>query len=303
MEVHSVEHRVPLTVVTAKVAGVDRIAAKTPPSKGTHPPVSIPAMHLAGADEIYVLGGIQAIAALTFGTETIEPVILLTDPGNAYVTEAKRQLFGEVGIDLFAGPTEVLIVADETAEPFVVATDLLSQAEHGPDSPAVLITTSDKIGLQIMEFVEQLLPDPPPGEIAGCIGRDFGEVHVVDDLTAAYALADETGVAFGDKVIGTNHVLPTLGAARYTGRLWGREIPQDRHLPRDPRPVQQRRARRDCSRASRLENFEGHARSADTAPPSSAPLRRLLPLLLSPHHARACRVTRQPPSERHRIRS
>jgi sulfopropanediol 3-dehydrogenase len=135
-----------MTVLTAKVAGVGRVAATTPPNQGTPPPISVAAMYLAGADEIFVLGGVQAIAALALGTETIDPVHILTGPGNAYVAEAKRQLFGEVGIDLFAGPSETLIVADEHADPFTVAVDLLSQAEHGPDSPCVLLTTSEAVG-------------------------------------------------------------------------------------------------------------------------------------------------------------
>ncbi|WP_206796567.1 histidinol dehydrogenase [Amycolatopsis sp. MtRt-6] len=283
-----------MTVVTAKVAGVDRVAATTPPDRGTPPPISIAAMHLAGADEIYVLGGVQAVAALALGTETIAPVDMLAGPGNAYVAEAKRQLFGEVGIDLFAGPTEVLIVADGTADPFVVATDLLSQAEHGPDSPAVLITTSAEVAARTIAYVEELLPGLPTGDVAGRAWRDKGEVLVVEDLDAAYALADEyasehvqiltaepraalrkmrnygalflgdkTCVAYGDKVIGTNHVLPTLGAARYTGGLWvGKYLKTVTY-----QEVQDAGSSAElgeiCGRASRLENFEGHARSGD----------------------------------------
>jgi sulfopropanediol 3-dehydrogenase len=283
-----------MTVVTAKVAGVERVAATTPPNQGTPPPVSVAAMHLAGADEIYVLGGVQAVAALALGTETIAPVNLLTGPGNAYVAEAKRQLFGEVGIDLFAGPTEVLIVADDTADPFVVATDLLSQAEHGPDSPAVLITTSERVGRETLDFIERLLPGLPTGEVARRAWRDHGEVHTVADLDAAYALADQyasehvqiftaqprialermrnygalflgdkTCVAYGDKVIGTNHVLPTLGAARYTGGLWVGKYLKTVTYQEIQDPTSSAQLGEICGRASRLENFEGHARSGD----------------------------------------
>ncbi|MFJ9783299.1 histidinol dehydrogenase [Amycolatopsis sp. NPDC101161] len=283
-----------MTVVTAKVAGVGRVAATTPPDRGAPPPVSVAAMHLAGADEIHVLGGVQAVAALALGTETVAAVEMLAGPGNAYVAEAKRQLFGEVGIDLFAGPTEVLIVADDTADPFTVATDLLSQAEHGPDSPAVLITTSAEVARRTIEYVEELLPGLPTGEVAGRAWRDHGEVVVVPDLTAAYELADgyasehvqiltdrprlaldrmrnygalflgdKTCVAYGDKVIGTNHVLPTLGAARYTGGLWvGKYLKTVTY-----QEIQDARSSAElgeiCGRASRLENFEGHARSGD----------------------------------------
>ncbi len=283
-----------MTVVTAKVAGVGRVAATTPPDRGTPPPVSVAALHLAGADEIFVLGGVQAVAALALGTETVAAVDMLAGPGNAYVAEAKRQLFGEVGIDLFAGPTEVLIVADDTADPFTVATDLLSQAEHGPDSPAVLITTSAEVARRTISYVEELLAELPTRDVAGRAWRDRGEVLVVPDLTAAYELADEyasehvqvltaeprlaldrmrnygalflgekTCVAYGDKVIGTNHVLPTLGAARYTGGLWvGKYLKTVTY-----QEIQDARSSVElgeiCGRASRLENFEGHARSGD----------------------------------------
>ncbi|MFF8003899.1 histidinol dehydrogenase [Streptomyces sp. NPDC007917] len=283
-----------MTVLTAKVAGVGRVAATTPPDRGTPPPVSIAAMHLAGADEIYVMGGVQAVAALALGTETISAVDMLAGPGNAYVAEAKRQLFGEVGIDLFAGPTEVLIVADETADPFVVATDLLSQAEHGPDSPAVLITTSEEVATRTIACVEELLPGLPTGEVAGRAWRDRGEVIVVPDLDAAYELADQyasehvqiltaeprealhrmrnygalflgdkTCVAYGDKVIGTNHVLPTLGAARYTGGLWVGKYLKTVTYQEIQDATSSAELGEVCGRASRIENFEGHARSGD----------------------------------------
>ena len=283
-----------MTIVTAKVAGVERVAACTPLIKGEMPDATIAAMHLAGADEIYLLGGIQAVAAMAVGTETIKPVNMLAGPGNAFVAEAKRQLFGEVGIDLFAGPTEVLIVADEHADPFVVAVDLLSQAEHGPDSPAVLITTSEELGRKIIEHVDELLVDMPTKDYAEPAWRDWGAVHVVENLDDAYALADKyayehvqiltenprealekmrdygalflgegTCVSYGDKVIGTNHVLPTRGAARYTGGLWvGKYL---RTVTYQEVTDQQSSAffGELCGRAARVERFEGHARSGD----------------------------------------
>lgn len=283
-----------MTVVTAKVAGVERVAATTPPNQGAVPAISVAAMHLAGADEIYVLGGVQAIGALALGTESIAPVNLLTGPGNAYVAEAKRQLFGEVGIDLFAGPTEVLIVADDTADPFVVAADLLSQAEHGPDSPVVLVTTSEQLGRETISEVERQLQNLPTRAIAAAAWRDHGEVHLVDTIEDAFALADtfasehvqiltaeprrallemhdygalflgeKTCVSFGDKVIGTNHVLPTLGAARYTGGLWVGKFLKTATYQEILDAEASAELGRVCGRAARLENFEGHARSAD----------------------------------------
>jgi sulfopropanediol 3-dehydrogenase len=283
-----------MTVMTAKVAGVERVAATTPPDRGAPPPVSIAAMHLAGADEIYVLGGVQAVAALALGTETIDPVSMLAGPGNAYVAEAKRQLFGEVGIDLFAGPTELLIVADDTADPFIVATDLLSQAEHGPDSPVVLITTSEEVGRATIGYVAEQLENLSTREIAEQAWLDHGEVHVVADLASAYALADryasehvqvltaepraalermrnygalflgeKTCVPYGDKVIGTNHVLPTLGAARYTGGLWVGKYLKTVTYQEIHDPASSAELGALCGRMSRLENFEGHARSGD----------------------------------------
>lgn len=240
-----------MTIITAKVAGVSRVTACTPPSRGELPAATIAAMHFAGADEILLLGGVQAVAAMALGTGTIGAVDLLVGPGNAYVAEAKRQLYGEVGIDLFAGPTEILVIADEAANPITVAVDLLSQAEHGPDSPAVLITTSERLASQAMHYVELILPGMPTKDLATPAWVDHGEVIVVDTIDEAFALADQyafehvevltseprralqamsnygalflgegTCVSFGDKVIGTNHVLPTRGAARYTGGLW-----------------------------------------------------------------------------------
>jgi len=283
-----------MTVVTAKVAGVQRVTACTPPIRGEIPTATIAAMHLAGADKIYLLGGVQAVAAMAVGTQTIGRVDLLTGPGNAYVAEAKRQLFGEVGIDLFAGPTEILIVADEHADPFIVAVDLLSQAEHGPDSPAVLITTSEALGRQAIAHIEAILPDMPTNDMAGPAWRDHGQVHVVDSLDAAYALADTfasehvqvltqqprlaldrmhhygalflgegTCVSYGDKVIGTNHVLPTRHAARYTGGLWVGKYLRTVTYQEVTDPAASARLGELCGRSARIELFEGHARSGD----------------------------------------
>lgn len=283
-----------MTVVTAKVAGVERVAACTPPIHGEIPAATVAAMHLAGADEIFLLGGVQAIAAMAVGTETITKVDMLAGPGNAYVAEAKRQLFGEVGIDLFAGPTEILVIADEHADPFVVAVDLLSQAEHGPDSPAVLITTSEPLARRVIELVEELLVDMPTADFAGPAWRDHGEVAVVEDLDAAYALADQyafehvqiltdnprqamekmrnygalflgegTCVSYGDKVIGTNHTLPTRGAANYTGGLWVGKYLKTVTYQEVTNPVSSALLGELCGRAARLEFFEGHARSGD----------------------------------------
>lgn len=181
-----------MTILTAKVAGVPRVVACTPPINGVLPYATIAAAHFAGADEIFILGGTQAVAAMAIGTETIPRVEFLAGPGNAFVAEAKRQLFGEIGIDLLAGPTEVLIVADETADPFTVATDLLSQAEHGPDTPAVLISTSEDVAKKAMGFVDEQLKSLSTAELAGTSWRDYGEVIVVDGgLDEAYGLADE----------------------------------------------------------------------------------------------------------------
>lgn len=283
-----------MTVVTAKVAGVERVVACTPPIAGEIPAATITAMHLAGADEILLLGGVQAIAAMALGTETIRRVDMLAGPGNAYVAEAKRQLFGEVGIDLLAGPTEILVVADESADPFIVAVDLLSQAEHGPDSPAVLITTSEALGREAIAHVERILPGLPTRDYAGPAWRDHGQVIVVDDLDAAYALADDfasehveiltaaprealarmrnygslflgelTTVSYGDKVIGTNHTLPTRRSARYGGGLWvGKYLKTVTYQEITDRASSVALGEL-CGRASRVERFEGHARSGD----------------------------------------
>lgn len=180
-----------MTILTAKVAGVKHVIACTPPINGKLPNATVAAMHYAGADDIYILGGVQAVAAMACGTESIPKVGFLAGPGNAFVAEAKKQLFGEVGIDLLAGPTEVLIVADDAADPYVVATDLLSQAEHGPDTPAILITNSEKLAKDSMAYVDELLPNLPTNQLAGTSWRDYGEVVVVNDMNEAYQLADE----------------------------------------------------------------------------------------------------------------
>ncbi len=240
-----------MSVLTAKVAGVKRVVGCTPPLNGRPPAATVAAMALGGADEIYILGGIQAVAAMALGTATIAGVDMIVGPGNAYVAEAKRQLFGRVGIDLLAGPTEVLVIADETADAEMCATDLLGQAEHGPTSPAALITTSEQLARDTMQEIDRQLQTLPTADIAGVAWRDYGQVYVCDSEDEMVALADrlayehvqvltktpryflehmtnygalflgkETNVAYGDKVIGTNHTLPTRGAARYTGGLW-----------------------------------------------------------------------------------
>ena len=282
-----------MSVLTAKVAGVKRVIACTPPIKGKIPAATVTAMAFAGADEIYILGGVQAIAAMALGTESIQAVNMLIGPGNAYVAEAKRQLFGGVGIDLFAGPTEVLVIADETADAEMVATDLLGQAEHGPDSPAILITTSDRLANETIKEVERQLKTLPTADLAGVAWRDYGEVILVADVEEAVKEGDrvasehveiltedpryfldhmtnygsiflgpETNVAYGDKVIGTNHTLPTRGAARYTGGLWVgkfiKTVTYQRITPEASALVGEY-----ASRLCALENFWGHKEQAD----------------------------------------
>lgn len=283
-----------MTVVTAKVAGVERVTACTPPIRGEIPAATVAAMHHAGADEIFLLGGTQAVAAMAIGTETIGKVDLLAGPGNAYVAEAKRQLFGEVGIDLFAGPTETMVIADEHADPFIVAVDLLSQAEHGPDSPAVLITTSESLARRVMDLVDEILIDMPTADFAGPAWRDHGEVAIVGSLDEGFALADRyasehvqvmtqnprdalikmsnygalflgegTCVSYGDKVIGTNHTLPTRGAANYTGGLWVGKYLKTVTYQEVTDTATSAMLGELCGRAARVELFEGHARSGD----------------------------------------
>jgi sulfopropanediol 3-dehydrogenase len=284
-----------MSVVTAKAAGVKRVASCTPPFEGCPTPATIAAMHIAGADEIYVLGGVHALAALALGTESIERVAMLVGPGNVYVAEAKRQLFGEVGIDLLAGPTEILVLADETADPELVAADLIGQAEHGPTSAAVLVTTSAELAERVATEVDrQLAADLSTSETASQAWAEHGEIHVVETAEQAVAKADEiasehveiltadprhyldqltnygaaflgegTTVAYGDKTIGTNHILPTSGAARYTGGLWvGKFLKTVTHQEvRDP--ASSAKIGEICARQCRVEGFEGHARSAD----------------------------------------
>ncbi|MBX6322207.1 MAG: histidinol dehydrogenase [Rhodospirillaceae bacterium] len=241
-----------MSIGTARAAGVEQIIACAPPrdADGIYAP-QLYAMHAAGADEIYVLGGVQALASMALGCVGMNPVDMITGPGNAYVAEAKRQLFGIVGIDLLAGPTEILIIADDSADPALVATDLLGQAEHGPDSPAWLVTTSRRIGEAVLREVEAQLDTLPTRDIAAAAWRDNGEIVVVDSAEEAVAVSDdyapehlevmtaqndfylerlrnygslflgeESTVAYGDKGVGTNHTLPTGRAARYTGGLW-----------------------------------------------------------------------------------
>jgi sulfopropanediol 3-dehydrogenase len=240
-----------MSIITAKVAGVERVIACTPPTKGGIPAETVAAVKMAGADEIYILGGVQAVVAMAVGTETMAPVNMIVGPGNAYVAEAKRQLFGRVGIDLFAGPTEVLIIADETADAEMVACDILGQAEHGPTSPGALITTSRQLAEETLVEIERQLRVLPTADVARIAWQDNGMILLVDNEAEAVAEADklayehvevltknpefflnrmknygalflgpETNVAYGDKVIGTNHILPTKGAATYTGGLW-----------------------------------------------------------------------------------
>jgi sulfopropanediol 3-dehydrogenase len=283
-----------MTILTAKVAGVARVAACTPPIHGEVPAATVAAIHLAGADEIYLMGGAHAVAALALGTETVARVDLFTGPGNAYVAEAKRQLFGDVGIDLLAGPTEILVIADDTADPFIVAVDLLSQGEHGPDSPAVLITTSERVGRAVLDHVRRLLPTMPTRDYAESAWRDHGAVRLAADLDEAFAIADDyasehvevlireprqaldslhdygalflgegTCVSYGDKVIGTNHVLPTRGAARYTGGLWVGKFLKTVTYQEVTNTAASALLGEVCARASRVEHFEGHARAGD----------------------------------------
>lgn len=240
-----------MTVLTARVAGCERVITCAPPFQGKLAEKIVAAQALAGADEIYCLGGVQAIAAMAYGTETIAPVDMLAGPGNAYVAEAKRLLFGKVGIDLFAGPTETLVIADDSVDGEIVATDLLGQAEHGANSPAVLITNSEKLARETLSEIDRLLKILPTAAVAAKAWEDYGEIIVCDTLEemveegdrvasehvqvmtsdpdyflnnmknyGAFFLGARTNVAFGDKVIGTNHTLPTNRAARYTGGLW-----------------------------------------------------------------------------------
>ncbi len=283
-----------MSVVTAKVAGVPRIITCAPPYQGKPAAAIVAAQHLAGADVIYSLGGIQAVGAMALGTQTIEPVDMLVGPGNAFVAEAKRQLYGRVGIDLFAGPTETLVIADESVDAEMCATDLLGQAEHGPTSPAVLLTTSETLARETMAEVERLLSILPTGEIARKAWQDYGEVIVCEDddemvveanrlafehvqvmtkdpdfflnkLTnyGALFLGPRTNVAYGDKVIGTNHTLPTKKAARYTGGLWVGKFLKTCTYQKVLTDEASAMVGEYCSRLCMLEGFVGHAEQAN----------------------------------------
>ncbi len=283
-----------MSVLTARVAGCRRVITCAPPFDGAPAPLIVAAQALAGADEIYCIGGVQAIAAMTFGTETIDPVDLLAGPGNAYVSEAKRLLFGRVGIDLLAGPTETLVIADDSADAELCATDLLGQAEHGPSSPATLLTTSQALAEATALEIERLLKVLPTAPIAGKAWRDYGEIIVCETLedvvTEADRLACEhvqimtedpdellerlsnygslfvgsrTTVAYGDKVIGTNHTLPTMGAARYTGGLWVGKFLKTCTYQKILTDEASARIGEYCSRLSMMEGFPGHAEQAN----------------------------------------
>lgn len=283
-----------MSVITAKVAGVSRILTAAPPYKGRPAPAIVAAQHLAGADVIYCLGGVQAVAAMALGTETVEPVEMLVGPGNAFVAEAKRQLFGRVGIDLFAGPTETLVIADETVDGELCATDLLGQAEHGPDSPAILLTNSEKLARETMQEVERLLTILPTAEIARKAWENYGEVIVCDSYEEMAAEADRiasehvqvmtrdpdfflermtnygalflgprTNVAYGDKVIGTNHTLPTRKAGRYTGGLWVGKFLKTCTYQRVESDSASALIGEYCSRLCALEGFAGHGEQAN----------------------------------------
>jgi sulfopropanediol 3-dehydrogenase len=283
-----------MSVITAKVAGVPRVVTCAPPYQGRPAPAIVAAQHLAGADVIYCIGGVQAVGAMAIGTERISPVDMLVGPGNAYVAEAKRQLFGRVGIDLPAGPTETLIIADETVDAEICATDLLGQAEHGPTSPAILLTDSERLAQATMQEVERLLAILPTGAIAGQAWRNYGEVIVCDDLDemvreadriasehvqvmtrnddlflrnmtnyGALFLGPRTNVSYGDKVIGTNHTLPTKGAARYTGGLWVGKFLKTVTYQRVLTDEASAMIGAYCSRLCMLEGFAGHGEQAN----------------------------------------
>ncbi|WP_137150992.1 histidinol dehydrogenase [Devosia sp. FKR38] len=283
-----------MSVITAKVAGSERVITCAPPFGGKPAPAVVAAQAMAGADEIYVLGGIQAIGAMAIGTESIAAVDMLVGPGNAFVAEAKRQLYGRVGIDLFAGPTETLVIADDTVDGEICATDLLGQAEHGPTSPAILLTNSEKLARETMAEIERLLEILPTGEIARKSWADYGEVIVCADYDEMLAEADRiasehvqvmtdrdmwfrdnltnygalflgprTNVAYGDKVIGTNHTLPTMKAARYTGGLWVGKFMKTCTWQTVTTDAASAMIGEYGSRLSMLEGFVGHAEQAN----------------------------------------
>lgn len=283
-----------MSVLTAKVAGVKRVVSTAPPFEGAPHPAIVAAMHFAGADEILVLGGVQAVGAMAIGTEMISPVDMLVGPGNAFVAEAKRQLFGRVGIDLFAGPTETLIIADESVDGEMCAVDLLGQAEHGPNSPAVLLTNSEKLAHATMAEIERQLKILPTAGLAGISWAQYGEVIVCDSYEEMLAKADElasehvqvmtqdpdyflqnmtnygalflgprTNVSFGDKVIGTNHTLPTNKNARYTGGLWVGKFLKTCTYQKILTNEASAMVGEYCSRLCHMENFIGHGEQAN----------------------------------------
>jgi sulfopropanediol 3-dehydrogenase len=283
-----------MSVLTAKVAGCERVITCAPPFKGALAPKIVAAQALAGADEIYCIGGVQAIAAMAFGTETIAAVDMLAGPGNAYVAEAKRILFGRVGIDLFAGPTETMVIADDTVDGELCATDLLGQAEHGANSPAVLLTNSERLAADTAREIERLLAILPTAEIARKAWEDYGEIIVCDTdeemLAEGNRIASEhvqvmtanpelymqrlhnfgslfvgprTTVAYGDKVIGTNHTLPTQGAARYTGGLWVGKFLKTCTYQRILTDEASASIGEACSRLCLMEGFAGHTEQAN----------------------------------------
>lgn len=283
-----------MSVLTASVAGVPRIAAATPPVGGEPVPAVIAAIHWAGAHEIYLLGGIQAVASMAIGTDSIPPVHMLVGPGNAFVAEAKRQLFGRVGIDLIAGPTETLLIVDETVDAEICATDLLGQAEHGYDSPAWMVTCSRKLAEETLSEVESILQKLPTAETAGASWRDYGEIILCDsyeemldvandiasehvqvmtdrddwfhDNLQAYGalfLGPRTNVAYGDKVIGTNHTLPTRKAGRHTGGLWVGKFLKTHSYQKVLTDEASASVGEVCSRLSSMEGMVGHAEQAN----------------------------------------
>ncbi|MEB6118714.1 histidinol dehydrogenase [Mammaliicoccus sciuri] len=282
-----------MSILTAKVAGVERVIACTPPINGEIPKTTVYAMHKAGADEIYILGGIQAMGSMAIGTETIQPVDMIVGPGNAFVAETKRQVFGRVGIDLLAGPTETLVIADETSEPEMIATDILGQGEHGPTSPGAIISTSEEVAKEAMKEIERQLETLPTADVARESWNNYGQVIVVEDdqeavreanklafehveiLTkdpsyylehmknyGALFLGPETNVAYGDKVIGTNHTLPTKQAAKYTGGLWVGKFLKTVTYQHIDDPEQSAMIGEYAARLCQLENFAGHAEQA-----------------------------------------
>lgn len=282
-----------MSILTAKVAGVERVIACTPPINGEVPKATVYAMHKAGADEIYILGGIQAMGSMAIGTESIESVDMIVGPGNAFVAETKRQVFGRVGIDLLAGPTETLVIGDETSEPEMIATDILGQGEHGPTSPGAIISTSETIAKEAMEEIERQLQILPTADVARESWNNYGQVIIVENEEEAVEEADklafehvevltknpnyflenmknygalflgpETNVAYGDKVIGTNHTLPTKKAAKYTGGLWVGKFLKTVTYQHIESPEQSAMIGEYAARLCQLENFAGHAEQA-----------------------------------------